>query len=145
MAGRNYKHTYIYKSERCNIELVSAGVCCERGLLLIAVFDWDMPIARRNFHCTEYASLAKTKCIEYVIDPRQRVSILLSDAVEVSIIDAKTPRSIFLPSHDYRADHGELDLSIIPFCNIRSTCLRTSISFPGDIRQGNPLSESRRQ
>ena len=36
-----------------------------------------------------------------VINPRQQVSVLLSDAVEALIIDAKTPRSIFLPSHDY--------------------------------------------
>ena len=91
------------KSERCNIELVSAGVCCEHGFLLIAVFDWDMPIAQSDVHCTEYASLAKTKGIEGVVDPRQQVSVLLSDAVEASIIDAKTPRSIFLPSHDYRS------------------------------------------
>ena len=59
-----------------------------------------MPIARRDVHCTEYASLAKTKGIKGVINPRQRVSVLLSDAVEASIIDAKTPRSIFLLSHE---------------------------------------------
>ena len=58
------------KSERCNIELVSAKVCCERGFLLVTVFDWDVPIARRNVNCTEYASLAKTKGIEGVINPR---------------------------------------------------------------------------
>ena len=58
------------KSERCNIELVSAGVCCERGFLLVTVFNWDVPIARRDVHCTEYASLAKTKGIECIIDPR---------------------------------------------------------------------------
>ena len=48
-------------------------------------------------------SLAKTKGIKGVVDLRQWVSVLLGDAVEASIIDAEMPRSIFLPSHDYRS------------------------------------------
>src|ERR1700722_19508577 len=63
-------------------------------LLGVLRSEGNLPIARQEVKSSEIAGAIK--CVDRIINTRERIHIFLCDFVQFAVIDAKTPFSVFL-------------------------------------------------